>query len=413
MPASVPLVAIYRPARRPIYDPRCMKSAPAPREDGATPRGDSLALVLSGGGARAAYQVGVLRYIVRRFPRLPADVLTGVSAGAFNAAFLACHQGSDVERVHDLVRTWRGLTMEQVFRVDLRSLSFNALRWLARLASGGSGATPPTRGLVDTTPLWKHVTQVLGAVDGNLLGIDASIKSGRLRSVAITGASYSTGQSVTWVQGDQGEPWDRPGRKSVKCNLRVSHVMASGALPLFFPATQVDGRWYGDGGIRLSTPLSPAIHLGATKILAVSTRYGRTREEADQPYVTGYPPPAQVLGLLFNAVFLDLLDQDAVRLQKVNELVGEAPKGHRHGMRNVKLCIVRPSRDLGRLANEYEPSLPKSFRFLTRGLGTRETRSNDVLSLVMFQPDYIQRLIELGASDAEAMKDEIAAFLGA
>lgn len=384
-------------------------AAPPPA---ARPSNETLALVLSGGGARGAYQVGVLRYIVRRFP-LHAQVLTGVSAGAFNAAFLACHQGSDVERVHDLVRTWRGLTMEHVFRVDTRSLAINAMRWLGRLTSGGSVATPPTRGLVDTTPLWKVLTDVLGAVDGNLLGIDANIQAGRLRSIAITGASYTTGQSVTWVQGDQGEPWDRPVRKSVKCNLRVAHIMASGALPLFFPSVQVDGRWYGDGGIRLSAPLSPAVHLGATKILAVSTRYRRTKEEADQPYVSGYPPPAQVLGLLFNAVFLDLLDQDAVRLEHVNDLVREVPPERAKGMRPVKLLVVRPSRDLGRLANEHEPSLPRSFRFLTRGLGTRETRSNDVLSLVMFQPDYIQRLVELGAADAEAMKDEIEAFLDA
>jgi NTE family protein len=382
----------------------------APSTTAPHPASDGLALVLSGGGARAAYQVGVLRHVVRHFPNLEPQILTGVSAGAFNAAFLAAHQGRGVEKVHDLVRTWRGLTMEQVFRVDLASLSFNALRWMLRLASGGSEATPPTRGLVDTAPLWHHVTDTLGAVDGNLLGIDANIRAGRLRSIAITGASYSTGQSVTWVQGDQGEPWDRPSRRSVKCNLRTSHVMASGALPLFFPAVQVDGRWHGDGNIRLSAPLSPALHLGAKRIIAVSTRYARTREEADQPSVSGYPPPAQVLGLLFNAVFLDLLDQDAIRLEHVNRLVRSVASEQREGTRDVKLLIVRPSRDLGRLANEYEASLPKSFRFLTRGLGTRETRSNDVLSLVMFQPDYIARLIELGAADAEAMHDEIDLF---
>lgn len=377
----------------------------------ATASNDGLALMLSGGGARAAYQVGVLRSMARRFPHAVPKILTGVSAGAFNAALLAAHEGSNIERVHDLVRTWRGLTMEQVFRVDVPSLGFNVLRWIARLASGGSGATPPTRGLVDTTPLWNHMATVLGAVDGNLLGIDRNVRAGRVRSVAITGASYSTGQSVTWVQGDQGQPWDRPSRRSVRTNLRAAHVMASGALPLLFPSVQVDGRWYGDGGIRLSAPLSAAIHLGATHVLAVSARYERTRAEANEPTVLGYPPPAQVLGLLFNAVFLDLLDQDAVRLEHVNQLLAALPPGQRPSMRPVKLLVVRPSLDLGRLANEYEPNLPRSFRFLTRGLGTRETRSNDVLSLVMFQPDYIQRLIELGAADAEAMRDEIAQFL--
>jgi NTE family protein len=215
------------------------------------------------------------------------------------------------------------------------------------------------------------------------------------------------------VHGEQMQPWDRPLRKSVGCNVRVAHVMASAALPLFFPAVQVEGRWYGDGGIRLATPLSPAIHLGAERIIAISTRYQRTRAEEDTPYVSGYPPPAQVLGVLLNSIFLDVVDQDAIRLQKINELVarsresGEAPGG----ARVVRLLQLRPSRDVGRLVNEYEPRLPKGFRFVTRGLGTRETRSNDVLSLLMFQGDYLSRLIELGASDAQERHDEIEAFL--
>jgi NTE family protein len=187
--------------------------------------------------------------------------------------------------------------------------------------------------------------------------------------------------------------------------------MASAALPLFFPAIQVEGRWYGDGCIRLSTPLSPAIHLGAEKIIAVSTRYQRTRTEEDTPYVSGYPPPAQVLGVLLNAVFLDVIDQDAVRLERINQLVRLLPPERREAMRVVDLLTARPSRDVGRLVTEYEPELPKSFRFLMRGLGTRQTRSNDVLSLIMFQADYLGRLIEMGASDAQEMSASIERFL--
>ncbi len=372
-----------------------------------------LALVLSGGGARAAYQVGFLRHVARQHPNLQLDILTGVSAGALNAAFLACHGGSFAEKVGALVEAWRGLSIDRVFRVDPGSLSLNALRWGLRLLSGGGDPTIPPRGLVDTEPLWGYLEEHLGAVDGNLLGIDANLREGRLQSVAITGASYSTGQSVTWVQGRQMEPWHRPLRRSVACNLRVAHVMASAALPLFFPAIQVEGRWYGDGGIRLSAPLSPAIHLGARKIIAISTRYQRTRDEEETPYISGYPPPAQVLGMLMNAVFLDIIDQDAVRLQHLNDLVRGMPPERRAGLHEIELLTLRPSRDVGRLVNEYEPQLPRSFRFLTRGLGTRETRSNDVLSLIMFQGDYLSRLIELGAADAEDRRAEIDAFLGA
>jgi NTE family protein len=205
--------------------------------------------------------------------------------------------------------------------------------------------------------------------------------------------------------------WERPQRKSHMSALRIDHVMASAALPFFFPAIEVDGAWYGDGGIRLTAPLSPAIHLGATRILAVSTRYARTREEADRPQVTGYPPPAQVAGVLFNAIFLDQLDADALHLRQINQLIEALPEDQRGGLRPLDLLVLRPSVDLGRLANDYEADLPKAFRFLTRGLGTRETRSNDLLSLVMFQPDYVRRLLELGEADAEARKADIARFL--
>jgi NTE family protein len=187
--------------------------------------------------------------------------------------------------------------------------------------------------------------------------------------------------------------------------------MASAALPFFFPAVEVAGAWYGDGGIRLTAPLSPAVHLGARRIITISTRYPRSREEADRPAVTGYPPPAQVAGVLYNAIFLDQLDADALQLQQVNALVARLPDSQRDSLRHIDLLMLRPSMDLGRLANDYEPELPPAFRFLTRGLGTRETRSNDMLSLVMFQNDYVRRLIALGEEDAMRRIDDIRRFL--
>jgi NTE family protein len=188
--------------------------------------------------------------------------------------------------------------------------------------------------------------------------------------------------------------------------------MASAALPLVFPAVQIGSEWHGDGGVRLAAPLSPALHLGAHKIITVATRYERTREEANRPDVVGYPPPAQVLGVLYNAIFLDLIDQDVIRLARMNKILRAVPEEKREGLRIVDILVVRPSRDLGRLAREYEPRLPRAFRFLTRSTGTRETASPDFLSLLMFQDDYLSRLIELGEADAAARSDEIAAFIG-
>jgi NTE family protein len=173
----------------------------------------------------------------------------------------------------------------------------------------------------------------------------------------------------------------------------------------------LDEEWHGDGGIRESAPLSPAVHLGARRILAISTRHqSGAGAAANTPMIDGYPPPAQIAGSLINALFLDLLDADALRLERINELLARAPEDRRDGLQPVQLLLMRPSQDLGALANDYEPRLPRGFRFLTRGLGTRQTRSNDFLSLVMFQPDYLQHLIELGRADAEKRLDELLAF---
>jgi NTE family protein len=368
---------------------------------------------MGGGGARAAYQVGLLRYLARQFPALSPPILTGVSAGAINTAYLAAAPERFAAKIERLTGLWGNLTTEQVFRVDRLSLTRNVLRLAVKLFSGGAVTTPRSHALVDTSPLRSLLERMLGSVGDLVPGIAANVESGQLKAVAITASSYSTGQSITWVQGPGIAAWDRGHRKSGLCQLCVSHVMASAALPIFFPAVEVDGGWYGDGGMRLTAPLSPAIHLGAERILAISTRYARTPEEASRPAVKGYPPPAQVLGVLLNAIFLDLFDADALSVERVNRLIESVPEEARLGMRPIRLLMVRPSRDLGILANEYEARLPRAFRFLTRGLGTRETRSNDLLSLLMFHPDYLSRLIELGEADAEARHAEIAAFLTA
>ncbi len=373
-----------------------------------------LALVLSGGGARGAYQVGVLRILAREFPEAVPDILTGVSAGGINAAFLASRQEPYQQKVDELAEMWSTLRIDDVFRVDTQNLVWRALRWGGRLVSGGKSPLPPAKSMVDTKPLREVLEREFHATDGPLTGINANLRAGWLRAFALTASSYTTGQSVTWVQTreDFAMPaWERPLRKSSMCELRIDHVMASAALPFFFPAIEVDGAWYGDGGIRLTQPLSPAIHLGAKRIIAVTTRYAKSRAEADRPSIVGYPPPAQVAGSLFNAIFLDQLDSDAMQLRQINALIEQHPEDRRLGLRPIDLLVLRPSEDLGRMANAYEADLPKAFRFFTRGLGTKETRSNDMLSLVMFQTDYVKRLIELGESDALAKRAEIEAFL--
>ncbi len=384
------------------------ETTPRPRDE--TGKG-SIALVLAGGGARAAYQIGFLRCLARNLPEERFDILTGVSAGAINAAFLASHPGPLAAAVDELSEIWSGLSPERIFRIGSLSLAASMLRWGLRLITGGGPATPQTRGLLDTAPLRDLLESCLGPVDDEIPGIAANVENGRLSAVALTTLDYGTGQTVTWVQGREIDAWERPNRIGVNCRLTVDHVMASASLPLVFPAVKLAGSWCGDGGVRMLTPLAPAIHLGADRILAISTRYARSREEADRPVIRAYPPPAQIAGTLLNAIFLDSVDLDALRLERTNRLLGKLPAGQREGLRPVGLLVLRPSIDLGKLAARYEANLPGAFRFLTRGLGTRETASPDFLSLLMFQADYLKNLIEVGEQDAERRVQEIGEFM--
>src|SRR5689334_4702777 len=206
-----------------------------------------LALVLSGGGARAAYQVGVLRILAREFPEAIPDILTGVSAGGINAAFLAARPEPYQQKIDELAEMWSHLRIDEVFRVDARNLGWRALRWGGRLISGGKSPLPPSKSMVDTKPLREVLERELHAGDGAIEGINASLRDGWLRAFALTASSYTTGQSITWVQTREDcvmPSWERPLRKSTMCALRIDHVMASAALPFFFPAIEVDGAWY-------------------------------------------------------------------------------------------------------------------------------------------------------------------------
>jgi len=371
-----------------------------------------LGLAMTGGGARAAYQVGVLRYICKQYEDFQPPIITGVSAGAVNAAHLAAYQGSFHDAVIQLADLWLELSTDKVFRTDSGYFFSNFFRWGLSFILGGSRMGPKKRSLLDSDPLRKFLEVKLASkVHDRIHGIQENIQSGRLKVLGITSTNYGTGKAVTWVQGEANEHWARPRRKSESAEITVEHVMASTALPLVFPAVKLDDGWHGDGGIRSIAPLSPTMHLGANKILAISTRYRGGEVAPDDNVIGEYAPVAQIIGILLDSIFLDLLDYDAANMSRINMLYDQIDDQTREDLKKVNLLIIRPSEDLGKLASEYEIKLPQPFRYFTRGFGTRDTKSPDSLSLLMFQPDYLNRLIELGENDAKQHAQEIDEFL--
>jgi NTE family protein len=368
-----------------------------------------LGLVLSGGGALAAYQVGLLLHLTERFPDLCAPVITGVSAGAVNAASLAALPGNFAQRVTALEQAWCQLSPDAVYDVNPLHLWSRVLRFGLRLVSGRSKVVDRPRSLLDTAPLRAFLQQLFGGPDGLARGIDANLATGQIRALAITASSYSTGSSVTWVDDRGTQTWRRAHRSSRAVEMTVDHIMASTALPIVFPAIEVDGEWFGDGGMGLTAPFSPAIHLGARRLLCISTR--SLTAAAPPPTRPPYPPPAQIAGAVLNSLFLEHSQGDALRVERINQLIAAAPEASRLGLRRVDTLMLHPSVDLGGLATAYEPRLPRTLRFLMRGLGTGEAKGNQLLSLLMFQPDYLRALIDVGRRDAAARGDEIAAFI--
>ena len=371
-----------------------------------------LGLAMTGGGARAAYQVGVLRYICKHFDDFHPPIITGVSAGAINAVYLAAYSGRFDEAVEHLTDLWIHLTADKVFRTDSRYFLANFLRWGLRLVLGGKRVGGRRPSLLDNAPLRRMLEKRLNSKSTEpIAGIRQNIEQGRLRVLGITGTNYGTGISTTWVQGHAGEHWRRPRRRSENAQITIEHVMASTALPLVFPAVKIDDGWHGDGGIRSIAPLSPAMHLGAKRIIAISTRFQGRQTSPEESVISGYVPVAQIAGILLDSMFLDLLDYDAANMNRINEVYDEISAASRAHYKKARVLILRPSEDLGKLASEYEITLPQPFRYLTRGLGTRDTESPDSLSLLMFQPDYLRYLIDLGERDARRHAGQIAEFL--
>ena len=372
----------------------------------------SRALVLAGGGARAAYEVGVLAGVADRAPGLEFPIVTGVSAGAINAVHLAAHPGPLAAAVGALRAQWSRLVVERVYRIRPGRLARGLLLGAAHTAFGRGGEAAAVRGLLDMSPL----REFLGA-NLDFAQLDANIAARRLRAAAVSATSYATGQTVTFVHGPPDAPtWQRALRYAVRSRLTLDHVMASAALPILFPAVRIGDGFYGDGSLRQTAPLAPAIHLGARAILVVTQRSDPERPPSPPPAPAPreYPALAEVIGLLLHAIFLDALEADAERLERVNRLVTALPEAQRpDGLRPVRLLMLRPSRDLGALAAGCGVQLPPLVRWLVRGMGGQRATAVDFLSYLLFNPVYTNALTELGYADVRAQWPRIERFLAA
>lgn len=376
---------------------------------------EDVGLVLSGGGARAAYQAGVLDYIADAFPSSKFSIMKGVSAGAINTAHLANHPGTFKEATQAMVGSWQELTLENVFKSES---TFDFFRRLLKSKDGDSyeeritSSMAHQRGILDPSPLRAYLSEKLKTDEaGCLTGIKENLDAGKFKACAVTTTNYMTGQTTTFVQGADIERWIRPSRVGITTQLTVDHIMASAALPIIFPAVLLNEAWHGDGGVRLTNPLSPAITMGADRILVISTRYKRSQAEADSHTIKGYPPAAQIIGILMNAIFLDAVDQDADHLERINDLIEQLPERHRDGLRPIKLLMIRPSVDIGKLAGKYKPQFSGALRLFTMGIGSDETKSPDWLSMLLFQQEYMRDLIDVGYNDAAHQHDQIEQFL--
>ncbi|HVN35010.1 MAG TPA: patatin-like phospholipase family protein [Casimicrobiaceae bacterium] len=364
-------------------------------------------LVLPGGGARAAYQVGALRAIARVLPARaaqPFPVICGTSAGAINAAVLASNADSFRRGVARLVRWWRAIAVTDVYRADFVTLMRHGTQLLASLGGGGLGPERATS-LLDNTPLRRLLATGIDAAK-----IHAHVDAGNLHAVAINATSYGSGHAVTFYDGaPELAPWHRVRRRGARCALDIDHVMASAAIPLVFPAVRLGDDYYMDGSVRQMAPLAPALHLGAARVVAVAI--GQFTGQAVTSAPPRYPSLGQIAGHALSSVFLDNLGADLERLYAINRIAAAA--GGRAGAeaRHVDALVLAPSTDLGALAVQYAHRLPRGVRYLLRGLGSTHGTGSNLLSYLLFDREYCRALMRVGYADAMARREEIVAFL--
>ena len=367
------------------------------------------ALVLTGGGARGAYQAGVLKFIGENIPDAHFETLVGASSGALNIAGLAS-EGGDLKAAGEKVaKLWCGLEMNQVFRTDFFSLFKIGLFWLYDLFFGGFFGKPKAHSLVDTTPLRELLERTYKPEN-----VKKAIESGKILNLAMSATEVFTGSLVTFIESKKNKVWHRARRRAVNTTISVDHIMASSAIPLLFPSIVVNKRRYVDGCIRSTSPLGPATRLGSERILAVGVRRYYMSEIGNNfepiPDEEEPKPSAAKLGsLVLNSLFSESLDADVEHLERLNSLVNERQEGS-FGMRRIDVMVIRPSEDLGVLANQYSSKIPLLIRFLLRGIGSEQGDSNDMLSYLLFVPEFLTALVELGYNDARAEEARLRKF---
>jgi len=370
-------------------------------------------LILAGGGARAAYQVGVLQAVAEILPRearQPFPIITGTSAGAINALGLAGRPGTFRYRTRALATMWTSLSSESIYRTDTLGVLRNAAEIVWGMIRAGRGRHR-SLALLNNSPLKELLDDVV-----QFTHIERAIAHGELEAIGVTAMNYRNGNSTTFFQGQAHiQPWQRARRHSEACVLGTEHLLASSALPTLFPATRIGDDYFGDGALRQTRPLSSAIKLGADRLFIIGVSEQNREPNADEE---DHIPPSipQVLGQMLNAVFLDSVDTDLESLRRINALVEQlnARRLDAAGladMRIIDTLIISPSESLSAIAKQYLHELPSSMRwFLKRTGSIKETGSGGALSYILFEQGYCQHLIELGYRDAMARCEDIRTF---
>ena len=366
-------------------------------------------LILSGGGARAAYQVGVLSAIADMLPTgtpNPFPVVCGTSAGAINAGALASNADNLRRAAQSMERMWANITAQQVYRTDMYAFLSSIIRWI--FSGYAMGTTPEKSALLDNTPLRRLLTMVI-----NFRNISANLNKGHLRALAITCSSYSNGESVSFFQSkDAFKGWARARRMGKPTEIGVQHLLASSAIPVLFPAERVGDSFYGDGALRQLAPLSAALHLGANQLLVIGVSGNEASAQPRENH--NYPSMAQVLGHVLNSVFVDTLEGDVERLERINATVDALSDRQKRkndiNLRKVNVLKIYPSKPIDEIASEHIGELPWSLRFFLRGSGATRSTGASAVSYLLFEPGFTRTLLALGKKDANARRDEICAF---
>ncbi|MFC5697274.1 patatin-like phospholipase family protein [Pseudomonas sp. GCM10022186] len=373
-------------------------------------------LILSGGGSRAAYQVGVLGAIADLLPDAacnPFPVIVGTSAGAVNAVGLACGALHFSQAIRRLNSVWQGFHCGQIYRSDWPGVLRQSSRFFGHNLLGLGRDIPAA--LLDNAPLRELLQREL-----DFSGISAAVRSRQLRAVAVTAFGYETGQAVTFYQGRATiEPWYRHRRVGVPTRLDVEHLMASAAIPMLFPAVRLGREYFGDGAVRQTAPISPALHLGASRVLVVGVSGNplgmNPSQEVVQPQGGRPPTLAQIGGHLLNSTFIDNLESDIELLERINRMSRAIPAQARPrnlSSKQVDVLVISPSRPLDEIAARHRREMPRAIRTFLRGPGATRASGAGVLSYLLFEPGYCNELIELGYQDAMAKRDELQSFLG-